>query len=80
MKRSIEPRSYSASASEVEPGAEELGVRRGEHHAADTVVARQLRRGGGQRLHERLVDRVAARLVEPQHGEPPVALQAHTRS
>jgi len=49
---------------EVEPGAEELRVGGGEEHPAHLPVRGHLRRGPGQLLDERLVDRVPPRLGE----------------
>ena len=59
---------------EVEAGAEELRVGGGEEDPAHAGVGGDLGRGPGQLLDERLVDRVAARLVHPQDGEPPLPL------
>ena len=78
MKRSIAGRSYATSATRSRPGQKSFGMRGGEQHAANRRSARQLGRGGGELLHERLVDRVATRLVEPQHRERPSVSIAHT--
>jgi hypothetical protein len=65
---------------EIEAGAEELRMRGAEEHAVDAVVLAERVGGLDHRLHQRLVDRVPAVLVEAEERERPVPFDAQAHA
>ena len=78
MNRSIEPRSYPARATRSRPGQKSFGWPEARSTPRTPASAATSAAAARHVLDEGLVDRVPARLGQPEDGERPLPLDPHT--